>query len=84
MKNKLKDKAFIEVDGHVLIKDIEKILGNYNLSFLGFENKSNRVSKYLTNYPEDEKLINLENWKKYELKNPNTFLGMYNFWCYKN
>ena len=66
------------------IKDIEKILGNYNLSFLGFENKSNRVSKYLTNYPEDEKLINLENWKKYELNNPNTFLGMYNFWCYKN
>ena len=35
MKNKLKDKAFIEVDGHVLIKDIdtgEVLLDKHNVN----------------------------------------------------
>jgi|TARA_R110002074_G_scaffold340496_1_gene510951 hypothetical protein len=48
MKNKLKDKAFIEVDGHVLIKDIdtgEVLLDKHNA--INYENMSMAIAGML-------------------------------------
>ena len=82
--SEFRDLIFHFQEKHYDIKNIEQLLEQYNLTFLGFEFRQSITSKYLSYYPEDKKLINLENWRNYELNNPNTFLGMYNFWCYKN
>jgi ubiquinone/menaquinone biosynthesis C-methylase UbiE len=34
-------------------------------------------------FPEDKERCNLGNWHKFEEKHPDTFLGMYQFWCQK-
>ena len=64
------------------LNELSKIFKNFNLEFLGFTNvlKKNEFTKL---FPEDKNNIYLDNWNKFELKNTNTFLGMYNFWVRK-
>ena len=59
-----------------------KNLDELGLTFCGFENtKINKMFK--EKYPEDEKLYNLNYWNEFEIQNPDTFIGMYQFWCQK-
>ena len=52
------------------------------LKFCGFET-TEIVAKYkLVNTGFDD-LYNLDKWNVYEEQNPNTFRGMYQFWCQK-
>ena len=56
----------------------------YDLDFLGFvfANKSIKHN-YLKFFKNDVKNINLENWNKFEIDNPNIFISMYQFWVKK-
>jgi hypothetical protein len=38
---------------------------------------------YRNRFPEDPAAINLRNWARFEVDNPDTFLGMYQFWVQK-
>lgn len=38
--------------------------------------------QYKEMFPEDERMLNLENWHEYEKKHPDTFIGMYQFYLY--
>lgn len=44
---------------------------------------SNALRKYDKMYPQDIGRSNLSNWHDFETKYPDTFLGMYQFWCMK-
>ena len=63
---------------------MSKLLKKSNLEFCGFEFLNNRsivdgIKKENTNFNEN----NLKDWNEYELKNPNFFSKMYQFWCQK-
>ncbi len=64
------------------IPQISKILSDFNLEFLGFSNEiiKNEYSKV---FPDDARNISLENWNNFEISEPDTFIGMYNFWLRK-
>ena len=50
--------------------------------FLGFADL-NMKNEYAKLYSKDKKNIFLDNWNKFEIDNPDTFVGMYNFWIRK-
>ncbi len=65
------------------IPEIFKILKNFDLEFLGFANPFFK-KKYLQSFPDDKNNLSLDNWNKFEIKNPDAFKGMYQFWVKKN
>ena len=66
------------------IPQIENILREFNLEFMGFEIADQTIlRKFRTNSPKHESLTSFEAWHHFELTNPNTFGGMYQFWCRK-
>lgn len=66
------------------IPQIEDILSELGLEFLGFEIADQKVfRKFRTDYPKYESLASLNSWHHFELANPDTFGGMYQFWCRK-
>ena len=64
------------------IIEIINILERYNLKFCGFEDPTliNRFKQYNPNYD----IFNLKHWNNFEKNNPQSFAGMYQFWCQKS
>ena len=63
---------------------IEAALQALELKFLGFEMRGQTaLRKFSKSYPSRRELTSLSLWHKFELKNPDTFRGMYQFWCKK-
>ena len=63
------------------INEILQILERHNLEFCGFENSIliNRFRQYDSNMD----IFNLNHWNNFEINNPLSFAGMYQFWCQK-
>ncbi len=74
-----RDLIFHVQEHRFTIAKISKLLKDFNLEFLGFTDPYIK-KKYLKFFPDDKKNISLENWDKFEKKNPDTFIGMYKFW----
>ena len=64
--------------------DIAKFLEDHNLNFLGFEIDRYVIQAYKRRFPNDPSATNLKQWHVYEKENPDTFIGMYQFWIQKN
>ena len=63
---------------------IEEALNDLGLKFLGFEIiESWTVRRFSELYPDKDALVSLPLWHQFELKNPNMFGGMYQFWVQK-
>lgn len=62
---------------------IAEFLAGNGLTFLGFNLASDRLHAYKTQYPSDVACRDLSNWHEFEMRNPSTFLGMYQFWVQK-
>ena len=62
---------------------ISKLLQKYNLKFLGFTNASIKKD-YSKFYKDDKKFTSLKNWHDFEIKHPDIFQGMYQFWVKKD
>jgi hypothetical protein len=66
------------------LPQIEVALNDLGLKFLGFELRQNWVrSEFRKLYPKEDALVSIPLWHQFELKNPNTFGGMYQFWVQK-
>ncbi len=63
---------------------LANFLNAHNLNFLGFETGSLVTRSYKIRFPNDPSTTDLNNWHIYEEENPETFLGMYQFWIQKN
>ena len=82
-----RDLCFHYQEHRFTFKQIEDILISHKLKFLGFCRQflpQQTGSIYKQYFPEDKEQTNLQNWKKFEEKHPNTFRGMYQFWVSKN
>jgi len=67
------------------LPQIQNILDKLGLTFLGFELKSaNVTTQFQTEHPQVDALSDLAAWHDFEAKHPDTFKGMYQFWCQKN
>jgi SAM-dependent methyltransferase len=82
--SRIRDLLFHVQEHRFTIPTLIKIFRDFNLEFVGFS-FGNYFTKhqYSKLFPNDKKMINLENWNEYEVKYPSTFLGMYQFYVRK-
>jgi len=79
-----RDLLFHVQEHRFTLPQIESALGALNLKFLGFELLNKKMmAAFKEQHPEKRDLTSLPLWHKFELKNPDTFTGMYQFWCKK-
>jgi hypothetical protein len=64
-------------------KELQTFIAKEKLKFLGFVVPEGVRAQYLEQFPDDSRLINLENWQIYETQNPATFAGMFQFYVQK-
>lgn len=66
------------------LPQIQALLEKHKLNFIGFEFPNPKAkSLYRTESPDDPALTDLEHWDRFEQRHPDTFEGMYVFWCQK-
>tara|TARA_Y100000389_G_scaffold203621_1_gene252725 strand:- start:121 stop:2217 length:2097 start_codon:yes stop_codon:yes gene_type:complete len=78
----VRDLIFHVQEHRFTIPEISKIIKNLDLEFLGFNNSLIK-SKFLKSNSKN-KILSLKDWDLFENKNPETFVGMYQFWLKKN
>lgn len=62
---------------------IQECLGQLGLRFLGFESSEATQDRFNQIFPGDDAGENLAAWHQFEEIHPDTFIGMYVFWCCK-
>jgi tetratricopeptide (TPR) repeat protein/SAM-dependent methyltransferase len=61
---------------------IEAALEALELKFLGFEFEDRKaLTAFRQSHPEKDAITSLALWHRFELENPDSFRGMYQFWC---
>ena len=79
-----RDLLFHVQEHQFTIPQIEVTLRELDLEFLGFEIADQKIlRKFRTDSPKYEALASLNSWHDFEVANPDTFGGMYQFWCRK-
>ena len=79
-----RDLLFHVQEHRFTLPQIEEALNDLGLKFLGFELRQSWVRNgFRKLYPEKDALVSLPLWHQFELKNPATFRGMYQFWVQK-
>jgi tetratricopeptide (TPR) repeat protein/SAM-dependent methyltransferase len=78
-----RDLLFHVQEHQATLTEIESFLGENNLTFLGFDISADVLQAYRSRFPEDRAATNLAQWQLFENENPDTFVGMYQFWIQK-
>jgi tetratricopeptide (TPR) repeat protein/2-polyprenyl-3-methyl-5-hydroxy-6-metoxy-1,4-benzoquinol methylase len=75
-----RDLLFHVQEHRLTLSQIESFLCEHGLQFIGFELDPTLMYRYRTRFVDDPAGINLRNWARFEADNPDTFIGMYQFW----
>jgi tetratricopeptide (TPR) repeat protein/2-polyprenyl-3-methyl-5-hydroxy-6-metoxy-1,4-benzoquinol methylase len=78
-----RDLLFHVQEHRMTLTGIDAFLRENDLRFLGFEHRPDVFQAYRLRFPEDLATTNLDNWQIFENENPDTFIGMYQFWIQK-
>ena len=79
-----RDLLFHVQEHRFTLLQIDIILQKLGLRFLGFEMRNIQIiQKFKKIYPEESASTSLSLWNKFEIQNPDTFRGMYQFWVQK-
>ena len=79
-----RDLLFHVQEHRFTLPQIEEALASLKLKFLGFELRDRKaLRKFRKSHPGNDALTSLSMWHEFELQNPDTFRGMYLFWCKK-
>ena len=79
-----RDLLFHVQEHRFTLPQIKAALNDLDLRFLGFELRRSWIRRSFSEfYPEKDALTSLSLWHQFELKNPRTFRGMYQFWVQK-
>ena len=81
--SEFRDLLFHVQEHRFTIPEIKKCMKKFNLSFLGFEDKKIR-HKFASEKFDNMDMTDLDKWSEFENSNPDSFRGMYQFWCQKN
>ena len=80
--SELRDLLFHVQEHRFTIPQIKACLDKLNLRFCGFTKKA-LVQKFKKSNAASQDLFDLDKWQIFEVSNPNSFEGMYEFWCQK-
>ena len=80
----MRDLIFHIQEHRFKLPEISKILNELGLNLLGFTIGNDVKQNYLSTYADDIYATSLDNWNSYEIENPDTFCGMYQFFVQKN
>jgi len=76
-----RDLAFHEREEWFTLPQIENMLTQLGLIFVGFElDEQFYLRDYKMQFPQDPDATSLECWHRYELQRPEVFASMYQFW----
>jgi hypothetical protein len=79
-----RDLLFHVQEHRFTLLQIKEALNDLDLKFLGFELQQSWIRNQFSKlYPEKDAAVSLLLWHQFELKNPETFNGMYQFWVQK-
>jgi len=78
-----RDLLFHVQEHRFTLPQLENSLHHLGLRFLGFEMKNSSKHKFRKLYPDHDAMRSLRLWHEFELENPDTFAGMYQFWVQK-
>jgi tetratricopeptide (TPR) repeat protein/2-polyprenyl-3-methyl-5-hydroxy-6-metoxy-1,4-benzoquinol methylase len=75
-----RDLLFHVQEHRLTLGQIESFVAESGLHFIGFELDPPVLQQYHVQFTDDSSYTNLRNWARFEADNPDTFVGMYNFW----
>jgi SAM-dependent methyltransferase len=78
-----RDFLFHVQEHRMTLTGIDSFLKLNNLAFLGFQISPQVLVAYHQRFPDDKAAVNLDQWNIFEHENPDTFMGMYQFWIQK-
>lgn len=84
-----RDLLFHFMEHRFTLPQIDKILHDLALEFIGFEffsfesANNNAKNLYRNQFPQDPEMTNLALWDQFETMRPQTFRKMYDLWCQK-
>lgn len=79
-----RDLIFHVQETRYTLEELSRILAERNLVFSGFNIDQVILDRFHKEYPGEESLLDLNLWHSYEQKYPETFQGMYQFFCKKH
>ena len=79
-----RDLIFHENENNYSIKELERLIRDAGLEFIGFDLYDQSVlSDFRQMFPDSNAQFVMKNWGVFEEKYPDTFASMYVFWCRK-
>ena len=78
-----RDLLFHVQEHRTTLPAIAQFLAEQNATFLGFLLPMPAIEAYRRRFPNDPSMTSLDRWQQFETDNPDTFLGMYQFWIEK-
>jgi len=79
-----RDLVFHTTEHRFTLPEINIAIEKLGLQFIGFKfENQNRLNEYRKRFENDELAIDIENWNLFELENPDTFSGCYQFFVQK-
>jgi tetratricopeptide (TPR) repeat protein/SAM-dependent methyltransferase len=79
-----RDLLFHVQEHRFTLPQIDAALKTLGLRFLGFDLEDRKtLTSFKKSHPESDAPASLPLWHLFELENPDTFRGMYQFWCRK-
>jgi len=78
-----RDLLFHVQEHRMTLPEIAGFLAAEKLRLIGLEIDKRVASLYRARFPRDEAMTDLESWHQFEMENPATFRGMYQFWVQK-
>jgi 2-polyprenyl-3-methyl-5-hydroxy-6-metoxy-1,4-benzoquinol methylase len=79
--SEFRDLVFHVQEHQFTIPKIQDSLDELGLAFCGFEHDTKKLPKFEKFFPHNRDIYDLERWHELERSNPDTFRGMYQFWC---
>lgn len=78
-----RDLLFHVQEHRLTLSQIQSFIISSRLHFVGFELDRSVLQQYRERFADDPSCIDLLNWASFERDNPDTFVGMYQFWVQK-
>jgi tetratricopeptide (TPR) repeat protein/2-polyprenyl-3-methyl-5-hydroxy-6-metoxy-1,4-benzoquinol methylase len=78
-----RDLLFHVQEHRLTLGQIESFIADCGLNFIGFECDRTVLHRYRKRFTDDPSCASLSNWAAFEADNPDTFIGMYQFWIQK-
>jgi hypothetical protein len=65
------------------LPQIAAFIEEAQVTFLGFDADTPLLKQYEARFPDDRSKTDLACWHQFEIENPRSFAGMYQFWIQK-